>query len=86
MFELLIEKRAEKGFKKIPTDTVKRLITKIKRLRNDPRPSGCRKIEGAENAYRIRLGDYRIVYEIDEDKKQIIVFAVGHRKDIYRDF
>ena len=85
MYTLLIERHAEKGFKKIPKNISNKLIIKIKSLKDNPKPSGCRKITGSENDYRVRIGDYRVIYEIDEKNKQIIILAVGHRKDIYRD-
>ena len=61
-----------------------KLIIRIKSLKDNPKPSGCRKITGSENDYHVRIGDYRVIYEIDEKNKQIIILAVGHRKDIYR--
>ena len=85
MYTLLIERHAEKGFKKIFKNISNKLIIKIKSLKDNPKPSGCRKITGSENDYRVRIGDYRVIYEIDEKNKQIIILAVGHRKDIYRD-
>jgi mRNA interferase RelE/StbE len=86
MYEILIEKRAEKGLDRIPSGVVARIVAKIRELKENPRPAGCRKIEGEEKAYRIRIGDYRVVYEVDDEKKQIVILAAGHRKDIYRDF
>ncbi len=60
------------------------IAKKIELLRINPRPSGCKKIEGRENTYRLRSGDYRIIYEIRETEIIIYVFTVGHRSDIYR--
>ena len=84
MYTLLIERDAEKGFKRIPKNISNKLITKIKSLKDNPKPGGCRKITGSENDYRVRVGDYRVIYEINENNKQVIILAVGHRKDIYK--
>jgi mRNA interferase RelE/StbE len=84
MIEICIEKRAEKGIRKLPKETAKRIISKIKELQGNPRPAGSRKIVGSICDYRLRIGDYRVVYELDEKNERVIVMAVGHRKDVYR--
>ena len=84
MYELLIEKNAEKGIRKLPKEVAGRIIPKIQELRENPLPVGCRKIVSSDNDFRIRIGDYRVVYELDEGNRRIIIMAVGHRKDIYR--
>ncbi len=84
MYELFIEKRAEKGIRKLPKEVTIRIIPKIQELVENPLPVGCRKIVGSNSDYRIRIGDYRVVYELNEVKKRITIMAVGHRKDIYR--
>jgi mRNA interferase RelE/StbE len=53
-------------------------------LADDPRPPACRKLKGEDNAYRVRVGDYRIVYEILDDRLVIHVVQIGHRRDVYR--
>jgi mRNA interferase RelE/StbE len=81
----LIEKGAEKSLRKLPQSIGERLIEKILSLRENPLPSGFRKIVGSEREYRIRVGDYRVIYEIDKVKNKVIILAAGHRKNIYRD-
>jgi mRNA interferase RelE/StbE len=61
-----------------------RIIPQIKTLAESPRPSGCRKIAGSKNDWRIRIGDYRIIYEIDEKAKAVRVMRVRHRREVYR--
>jgi len=56
---------------------------KILSLPGDPRPPGCRKLKGHEG-WRIRIGDYRVIYEIDDSQKTITVLVIGHRREIYR--
>jgi len=62
----------------------KRIIPKIKELAENPKPQWSRKIKGSKNDWRIRVGDYRILYEIDARAKKINVMRIRHRKDVYR--
>ena len=61
----------------------RRVVDKIRSLANEPRPAGCRKLSGAER-YRLRVGRYRILYAIEDDRLIVIVVKVGDRKDVYR--
>jgi mRNA interferase RelE/StbE len=82
-YELLLRPSVEKDLKKIPTTDLRKILARIEALREDPRPPGCVKLSG-EDYYRVRQGNYRIVYEIEDDKLIVIVVKVGHRRDIYR--
>jgi mRNA interferase RelE/StbE len=62
----------------------RRILTAIAGLAGDARPHGCRKLTGSPDSYRLRVGDYRILYVIDDADAAVTVFAVGHRRDIYR--
>ena len=66
----------------LPQETHKRVIKAISKLADDPRPSGCVKLKGS-GLYRIRVGDYRIIYDIQDDALVILVVKVGHRGDVY---
>lgn len=77
-------KRAGKELKALPLDIQLQLKPKIDALAENPRPPGVIKLEGEENAYRLRVRDYRIVYEIYDEKLVISVVKVGHRRDVYR--
>lgn len=77
-------KGVEKDFRKIPTKAADRIAASIDKLGADPRPAGCVKLVGFETAYRIRVGDYRVIYQIHDSVMIILVIEVGHRKDIYR--
>lgn len=68
---------------KFPTEVYNRIDRTILDLAADPHPPGCRKLQG-EDGWRIRVGDYRILYEIDEDERTVTVFQAGHRRDVYR--
>lgn len=82
-FKVLVERNAEKDFRKTPKIIQKRIIPIIAKLKNDPRPLNVRKISGSENYYRIRVNDYRIVYEINDKEKEINIFRIRHRKEAY---
>jgi mRNA interferase RelE/StbE len=64
--------------------TLTRLIEKIKSLATQPRPSGSEKLAGRPNLYRVRQGNYRVVYSIDDQSRAVEVVKVGHRRDVYR--
>jgi mRNA interferase RelE/StbE len=61
-----------------------RIVARIQSLAEDPRPPGCEKLTGPSDAYRIRIGDYRVVYSVEDQQPAVTVFRVGHRKDVYR--
>ncbi|MEJ2731498.1 MAG: type II toxin-antitoxin system RelE/ParE family toxin [Deltaproteobacteria bacterium] len=66
MYEILLERRAEKDLKKLPSELFQRIIVKIRSLSENPKPQGSRKITGSKSDWRIRIGDHRAIYEIDE--------------------
>jgi mRNA interferase RelE/StbE len=76
--------RAAKAYRVLPEDMRRRIEPKIDDLAEDPRPHGARKIEGQETAYRVRVGDYRIVYEVHDRALIVMVMIVGHRREVYR--
>ncbi len=61
-----------------------RLVPRIDGLATDPRPSGCKKLRGYKDLWRIRLGDYRVVYIINDDRKTVSITRVAHRRDVYK--
>lgn len=61
-----------------------RIAATIDALAGDPRPSGCRKLAGTDRLYRVRVGDYRVVYEIHDDRLLVLVIKLGHRREVYR--
>lgn len=82
-YKVIIKKSAKKEIATLPKNVIKRVLMKIKQLADEPRPSGCRKIVGTENTWRIRVGNYRIIYNVFDDVLIIEVIAVKHRKDAY---
>jgi len=73
------------SLKKLPADIHRRIVAKIESLGANPRPSGAIKLTGRE-VYRIRVGDYRVVYGIADEKLVVLIVEVGHRREIYRDW
>ncbi|MBI5874568.1 MAG: type II toxin-antitoxin system RelE/ParE family toxin [Deltaproteobacteria bacterium] len=84
MYEVYLERSAERDLKRLSAEDYYRIIPHIKALNNNPRPLGCRKITGSESDWRIRVGDYRIIYEIVEKAKQVKVMKIRHRREVYR--
>lgn len=73
-----------KDFRRLPKSVVGRVMKRIEKLKDEPFPHGVIKLEGAERLYRIIVGDYRIVYEVDTQARQIVILYVRHRRDVYR--
>ncbi|OYD88591.1 type II toxin-antitoxin system mRNA interferase toxin, RelE/StbE family [Nostoc sp. 'Peltigera membranacea cyanobiont' 213] len=84
-YEVKFSRGAKKQFRKLPIDVQQRIQTKINDLAIEPRPNGVKKLQGDDNSYRVRVGDYRVVYEVDDDVLIITVIKVGHRSGIYKD-
>ncbi|MEK7376732.1 MAG: type II toxin-antitoxin system RelE/ParE family toxin [Candidatus Margulisiibacteriota bacterium] len=78
-----MSRSAEKFLSKLPQNFQDHFFNKIFGLSLNPRPVNCKKLRGS-GFYRIRTGNYRIIYSIDDTKKKIIILDIGHRKDIYR--
>jgi mRNA interferase RelE/StbE len=75
---------AAKEFRALESTIKRRVMMAIEKLQSDPRPKGVRKLRGHERLYRIRVGSYRVVYEIDDQAKLIRVTRVRHRREVYR--
>jgi mRNA interferase RelE/StbE len=82
--EVQLAASAAKEFRSLPADLKRRISAKIDRLEQDPRPAGVRKLVGHERLYRIRIGSYRIVYEIDDKAQLIRITRIRHRREVYR--
>jgi len=81
-YKIEIKKSATKEIARLPKNILKRVIIKIQSLSNEPRPSGCKKLT-ADEKYRVRVGDYRVLYSIEDSKLVVYVVKVGHRKKVY---
>jgi len=83
-YQVLLERRALKELSKLPSDITRRASLSIDGLAAQPRPPGAKKLYGSRDQWRIRVSDYRILYEINDRAHEVRVFAVGHRREIYR--
>ena len=68
----------------IPKKDLEKIIRRLQDLEIEPRPAGCRKLSGLDR-YRLRQGDYRIVFAVDDARRIVEIFKIGHRREIYRD-
>ena len=84
-YRIVIDKPAEKDFRRLPTDVQQGLGNRLSALAEEPHPPDSRKLKGAESCYRLRHGDYRLVYTVFEDQVVVLVLRVGHRSSVYRD-
>ncbi|MFW9998016.1 MAG: type II toxin-antitoxin system RelE/ParE family toxin [Candidatus Odinarchaeota archaeon] len=82
-YEILFKESVWKDLKKVPKSDLKRILSRVEKLGDDPHPMGCEKLTG-EELYRVRQGNYRIVYSIQDKELTVWVIKVGHRKDVYR--
>lgn len=74
---------ARKELERLPDAILRRVFVRIEDLAGTPRPPGCKKLRGARDLWRIRIGDYRVVYHLDDDRRVVEIRAIGDRKDIY---
>ena len=85
MYTITISQSALKELQRLQKPTVKKIEKAITELAKNPRPAGVKKLKGnTEDLYRIRSGDYRVVYSIEDEIKVVDIRKIGHRKDIYR--
>jgi len=75
---------AFRQLEKLPREVQERIAVKIETLRNDPFPAGCKKLFGLPDLWRVRVGDYRVIYQVRRGMLLILVLTVGHRRDVYR--
>lgn len=85
MYKIEFSNKAYRFLYKSKVETLPLIKKKILSLIDDPRPVGCEKLKST-NYYRVRQGDFRIVYEINDSEKKVIIVSIGHRKEIYRNF
>lgn len=83
-YSVVIKRSAEAELRAIPKPDLRRVTGRMRRLAADPRPPGSEKLSG-QDRYRLRQGDYRILYAIDDERKTVTVVKIGHRREVYRD-
>jgi mRNA interferase RelE/StbE len=82
-YRVMLSSQAKRELDRLHGDIHKRLISSIEHLAENPRPHGCLKIQGKINEWRIRVGEYRIVYIVDDSAREILIRHIGHRRDVY---
>ena len=83
-FNLQWRTSTKKDLRRIPRQAVSRIVAEVAKLTKEPLPHGSEKLTGSERMYRIRVGDYRVIYELLRDAKIVEIQRVRHRKDVYR--
>lgn len=84
LYRIKITSGAERDLHALPTNILKRVNARIAALAERPRPDGVKKLSGTDNLYRIRVGDYRVIYEIRDEAVVVIVIRARHRREAYR--
>jgi mRNA interferase RelE/StbE len=83
-YEISFRRSAEKDLRKLDIKVQKSVLLAIDSLANTPRPNGCRKLQGSSDAFRIRVGDFRVIYSVDDEIFIVAIERVRHRRDAYR--
>ncbi len=83
-YAINLDRRTRREIERLNPPILSRIVSAIDRLADQPRPPGCKKLAGSRGEWRLRVGDYRILYEIDDRDRRVTVYAVGHRREIYR--
>lgn len=82
-YRVLLASSAKKELLRLPDSVIARILPKIKGLALEPRPHGCKKLRDGEESWRIRIGDYRVIYAIDDDAQVVDVSRIAHRREVY---
>jgi mRNA interferase RelE/StbE len=84
-YRVLIDWRAARNLAKLPKSVVERVDAAVAQLSENPRPRGVKMLRGRlKEGWRIRVGEYRVLYRIDDDRREVLVYEIGHRRDVYR--
>ncbi len=83
-YSVLLSRNAQKQLRKLPSNIADLIEQRLLALEENPHPSGCKKLIGEDNGWRIRVGDYRVLYEIQDGALIVHVVDIDHRKDIYK--
>ena len=82
-YKLLFKQSAEKELRRISQPHLSRILSKIEKLSSEPRPFGIQMLKGEDRFLRLRAGDYRIIYEVDDAGKTLVIIKIGHRREVY---
>ncbi len=82
-YQVILPKSAQKELDRLPDDVARRILTRLRALESNPRPPDVKKLKG-RTAWRVRVGDYRIIYEIHDRELMVIIVTIGNRREVYR--
>jgi mRNA interferase RelE/StbE len=82
-YRVALTTSAEKELNWLPAKLITRMLGRLEKLASNPRPPGCKKLVGGDKQWRIRIGDWRVVYEIDDKAKTVDVTRIAHRREVY---
>ena len=83
-YAVSFRRSAEKDLHRLDATVQRRVIKAVEGLASSPRPSGCKKLQGSEDTYRIRVGDYRVIYSVDDSILIVAIERIRHRREVYR--
>ncbi|MCH8109708.1 MAG: type II toxin-antitoxin system RelE/ParE family toxin [Chloroflexi bacterium] len=83
-YRVEVTRSADRDLDHLSSQVGRRVLTAIRALASEPRPRQCRKLTGSESSYRLRVGAYRVLYQVDDGDRIVIIYAIGHRREIYR--
>ena len=83
-YRVALVSSAEKELRALPSKVITRIIPRLDALVSTPRPAGCKKLKGGDKEWRIRIGEYRVVYVIDDTAKTVAVTRIAHRRNVYK--
>lgn len=83
-YQVLFQPSALRELRKLPREIQVRIVTRSETLAKEPRPPGVKKLKGMKELYRLRVGKYRMIYQIQDERLVVLVVRIGHRRDVYR--
>lgn len=84
-YTVIVERQVEKALRRLPKQVLARVDRLLLSLADEPRPAGCKKLRGYETLYRLRVGDWRLIYAIEDDELVVLVIEIAPRGEAYRD-
>ena len=84
LYQVIFARSARQELEALPQRVAERILTRIETLGETPRPRGCRKFQGPSQLWRIRVGEYRVIYAIDDSKRTVDIVVIRHRNEAYR--
>lgn len=84
-YTVIVERQVEKALRRLPKQVLARVDRLLLSLAEEPRPAGCKKLRGYETLYRLRVGDWRLIYAIEDDELVVLVIEIAPRGEAYRD-